>query len=109
MDKSVQNTDALAILASEAPEAAAAAQRLRADYGDVRPEDADVIVALGGDGLMLQMLLPRPTPMMAIMINEVMMVVTMIIMMGMQGGSLHRRADGHTVVKSRRTSLRLEH
>ncbi len=56
MEKSIQKADAIAIFASDAPEAAAAAQRLRADYGDVRPEDADVIVALGGDGLMLQML-----------------------------------------------------
>ena len=50
------SSTSLAIMASDAPEAAAAAQRLRADYGDVPPEDADVIVALGGDGLMLQML-----------------------------------------------------
>ncbi|HSM41257.1 MAG TPA: NAD kinase [Afifellaceae bacterium] len=50
------SSSSLAIMASDAPEAAAAAQRLRADYGDVPPEDADVIVALGGDGLMLQML-----------------------------------------------------
>lgn len=56
MDKPVLKTDSIAILASDAPEAAAAAQRLRAVYGDILPEDADVIVALGGDGLMLQML-----------------------------------------------------
>jgi NAD+ kinase len=56
MDKPVAKTDSIAIFASDAPEAAAAAQRLRTDFGDVRPEDADVIVALGGDGLMLQML-----------------------------------------------------
>ena len=56
MEKSIPKADAIAVLASDAPEAAAAAQRLRADYGDVSPEDADVIVALGGDGLMLQML-----------------------------------------------------
>jgi NAD+ kinase len=46
----------IAILASEAPEAVAAAASLRARYGDVPPEQADVIVALGGDGLMLQAL-----------------------------------------------------
>lgn len=58
MDKPITTTESrsLAILASEAPEAAAAAQRLRAEYGDVSPDDADVIVALGGDGLMLQTL-----------------------------------------------------
>ena len=58
MDKPTLETAnlSLAILASDAPEAAAAAQRLRADYGDVQPDEADVIVALGGDGLMLQML-----------------------------------------------------
>ncbi len=46
----------IAILASDAPEAVAAAQSLRGQYGDVPPEEADVIVALGGDGLMLQAL-----------------------------------------------------
>ena len=46
----------IAILASDAPEAIAAAAELRARYGDASPEDADVIVALGGDGLMLQTL-----------------------------------------------------
>jgi NAD+ kinase len=58
MDNPISDTasQSLAILASDAPEAAAAAQRLRADYGDIPPDDADVIVALGGDGLMLQML-----------------------------------------------------
>ncbi len=44
----------IAILASDAPEAVAAATSLRAQYGDVPPAEADVIVALGGDGLMLQ-------------------------------------------------------
>ncbi len=46
----------IAILASEAPEAIAAAAELRALYGEASPESADVIVALGGDGLMLQAL-----------------------------------------------------
>ena len=44
----------IAILASDAPEAQAAAAELRARYGDVAASDADVIVALGGDGLMLR-------------------------------------------------------
>lgn len=43
-------------LASTAPEAQAALQRLTARYTAVEPDDADVIVALGGDGLMLQTL-----------------------------------------------------
>jgi len=46
----------LAVLGSEAPEAQAAMARLRERYGNVPPEDADVIVALGGDGFMLQTL-----------------------------------------------------
>jgi len=48
--------DKIAFLASEASEAVEAAERLRARYGAVPPEEADVIVALGGDGLMLQAL-----------------------------------------------------
>lgn len=36
--------------------AQAACERLRARYGSVAPEDADIIVALGGDGLMLETL-----------------------------------------------------
>ena len=46
----------IAILASDAPEAVTAATSLRAQYGDVPPDEADVVVALGGDGLMLQAL-----------------------------------------------------
>jgi NAD+ kinase len=46
----------IAILASEASEAQAAAAELRRRYGDAPPGDADAIVALGGDGLMLQAL-----------------------------------------------------
>jgi len=41
--------------ASESPEALAALEQLRARYGDAG-EDASVIVALGGDGFMLQVL-----------------------------------------------------
>jgi NAD+ kinase len=43
-------------VASEAPEAQTALERLIASYGQVAPEEAEVIVALGGDGLMLQTL-----------------------------------------------------
>src|SRR5258706_8779384 len=46
----------IAILASDAPDAQAAALALRSRYGDVPQADAEVIVALGGDGLMLDAL-----------------------------------------------------
>ena len=43
-------------VASPIPDAKVALERLAAKYGNVTPQDADVIVALGGDGLMLQTL-----------------------------------------------------
>ncbi|MGE0565706.1 MAG: NAD kinase [Pseudolabrys sp.] len=46
----------IAFVASGTPEAREAYDRLSAQYGNAKPEDADVIVALGGDGLMLQTL-----------------------------------------------------
>ncbi|MCC6889041.1 MAG: NAD kinase [Hyphomicrobiales bacterium] len=46
----------IAFVASPATEARAAERALRAQYGSVRPGSADVIVSLGGDGLMLQTL-----------------------------------------------------
>ncbi len=46
----------IGFVASEAPEARQAAARLRQRYGDVEPEQADVVVALGGDGFMLETL-----------------------------------------------------
>src|SRR5215208_5549824 len=46
----------IAILASDAPDAQAAALALRSGYGGVPQAEADVIVALGGDGLMLDAL-----------------------------------------------------
>lgn len=46
----------IAILASDAPDAQAAAELLRDTYGEAPASEADVIVALGGDGLMLQAL-----------------------------------------------------
>lgn len=46
----------IAFVASPTPEARAARDSLSTRYGNVAPEDADVIVALGGDGLMLQTL-----------------------------------------------------
>eukprot|EP00095_Tigriopus_kingsejongensis_P003566 snap_masked-scaffold9286_size2457-processed-gene-0.1 protein:Tk03566 transcript:snap_masked-scaffold9286_size2457-processed-gene-0.1-mRNA-1 annotation:"inorganic polyphosphate kinase" len=55
----------IAFLASRAPVAQTARAALIGRYGDVPVEDADVIVALGGDGFMLQTLhetqhLPAP-------------------------------------------------
>lgn len=44
----------IAFVASEMKEAQGARQDLVARYGDTAPEEADVIVALGGDGQMLQ-------------------------------------------------------
>jgi NAD+ kinase len=58
-------TFAISFLSSDAPGARAARARLSAAYGDCAPEEADVIVALGGDGLMLQTLhrvMERPKP-----------------------------------------------
>lgn len=44
----------IAFLASETKEAQDALKKLSARYGNARPDKADAIVALGGDGLMLQ-------------------------------------------------------
>jgi NAD+ kinase len=46
----------IAFVASAAPDAQGALQALKDRYANVIPEQADVIVALGGDGLMLQSL-----------------------------------------------------
>ncbi|WP_296581035.1 NAD kinase [Xanthobacter sp.] len=46
----------IAFVSSQTPEAETARERLIARYGEVAEEDADVVVALGGDGLMLQTL-----------------------------------------------------
>lgn len=46
----------IAFLASDSPEAREAAQRLSAIHGNADPDRADCVVALGGDGLMLQAL-----------------------------------------------------
>jgi NAD+ kinase len=45
-----------AFVAGTTPEANEAYERLQGRYGNVEPKEADVIVALGGDGLMLQTL-----------------------------------------------------
>jgi len=46
----------IAFVASPTPEVQETRARLAKRYGDTPPEDADVIVALGGDGVMLQTL-----------------------------------------------------
>lgn len=46
----------LSFIASPAPDAQAAATHLAALYGNARTDEADVIIALGGDGFMLQTL-----------------------------------------------------
>ena len=46
----------IAFVASQSPEATEARTRLVDRYGDCDPAGADVVVALGGDGLMLQTL-----------------------------------------------------
>ncbi|WP_334176928.1 NAD kinase [Pseudoxanthobacter sp.] len=46
----------LAFMSSKAEGAKAARARLAGRYGEVPPEEADVVVALGGDGLMLEAL-----------------------------------------------------
>ena len=56
---------ALSFVANATPEAQRALKTLRQQHGHVPPAEADVIVALGGDGLMLQTLhraLRRSTP-----------------------------------------------
>ncbi len=52
----MQQPPRLAFLASQTDDAQAALQRLVAEYGQHPPESADVLVALGGDGFMLQTL-----------------------------------------------------
>ncbi len=49
-------TDKVAIVAADFDEAQAALSELTKTYGVVDPQDADVIVALGGDGFVLQTL-----------------------------------------------------
>lgn len=51
-----QSFQSLCFLASTSPEALAAREELIAIYGQAPQEEADVMVALGGDGFMLQML-----------------------------------------------------
>lgn len=50
------NRQKLAIVSSDAPDAREAAANLVARYGQADPKDASVVVALGGDGFLLQTL-----------------------------------------------------
>ncbi len=56
MTRIAKKFDKIAFVASEVPEARAALERLAKDYGNAEAKTADAIVALGGDGLMLQTL-----------------------------------------------------
>jgi NAD+ kinase len=56
MNKSDMNYNRIAFLASESAEAQRAFTKLVKRYGNADPKSADVVVALGGDGLMLQAL-----------------------------------------------------
>ena len=56
MTRRGRKSKAIAFIAASTDEAQAARARLARRYDDARPEDADLIVALGGDGFMLQTL-----------------------------------------------------
>ena len=56
MSRPPQRFKRIAFVAGTTPEAREAYERLQGHYGNADPKDADVIVALGGDGLMLQTL-----------------------------------------------------
>ena len=56
MTSPAQTFQRIAFVASQTPEARAAFDQLVARYGNAEAQNADVIVALGGDGLMLQTL-----------------------------------------------------
>jgi len=56
MARLAREFEKIALVASEVPEARSALERLTKAYGNVPAGEADAIVALGGDGLMLQTL-----------------------------------------------------
>ncbi|HWL05675.1 MAG TPA: NAD kinase [Xanthobacteraceae bacterium] len=56
MTSEIPSYERIAFMASPSAEAEEARQRLVARYGSANPDEADVIVALGGDGFMLQTL-----------------------------------------------------
>lgn len=64
-DVSGSDRPGVAVVTNETPGAETAAARLRASFGNVSIDEADYVIALGGDGLMLQTLhraMPRGTP-----------------------------------------------
>lgn len=56
MSNTKRSHEKIALVASEHQEAREALARLTRQYGNIAPEQADALVALGGDGLMLQTL-----------------------------------------------------
>ena len=54
MAMTTTNMPPVAFVASDAPEATKALRELKERYGGVEVADAEIVVALGGDGLMLQ-------------------------------------------------------
>ena len=56
MNRPAKRFQSIAFVASQTTEAREAYARLESKYGNADPAKADVIVALGGDGLMLQTL-----------------------------------------------------
>jgi NAD+ kinase len=56
MNRSAARYETIGFVASQSPEAESALEQLTQLYGNADPETADVIVALGGDGLMLRTL-----------------------------------------------------
>jgi len=54
MTTRLRTAETIALVASSAPEAQAALKEIGNRYGKETPEQADVIVALGGDGFMLE-------------------------------------------------------
>ena len=56
MSSTTPSYEHVAFVASLNPEATEACEHLSQHYGNAAPETADVIVALGGDGFMLQTL-----------------------------------------------------
>lgn len=56
MSSAPRGYERIAFVASSTSEAQQALARLSQQYGNVAPQEADVVVALGGDGLMLQTL-----------------------------------------------------
>ncbi|MGH6726242.1 MAG: NAD kinase [Pseudolabrys sp.] len=56
MSRPAKRIEHIAFVPGSTPEAREAYERLQARYGNADPKNADVIVALGGDGLMLQTL-----------------------------------------------------